>query len=138
MLSGCFQTHIDDETRDDDGIQVRPVYRHNPIHVNRPSIYKENLSDNEDYAKRLFKHNGEAVQRGVRREGVRCGGARYRSFERGGVGFGKDDYEGAGYRGLYDGHLMCQDYIGGESNEYRMKIDLPPFNRHLHIEDFLD
>lgn len=33
---------------------------------------------------------------------------------------------------------MCHEYKGEESNDYRMKIDLPPFNRHLHNKGFLD
>lgn len=33
---------------------------------------------------------------------------------------------------------MRQAYFGGESNDHRIKIDLPCFNSYLHIEDFLD
>lgn len=27
-------------------------------------------------------------------------------------------------------------YVGGESNDFRMMIDLPSFNVHLHMKDF--
>jgi hypothetical protein len=40
--------------------------------------------------------------------------------------------------GAYGEQPMRQDYGREESCEYRMKIYLPTFNGHLHIEDFLD
>jgi len=47
-------------------------------------------------------------------------------------------YKGASYRGAYGEQPMRQDYGREESHEYWMKIDLPTFNKHLHIKDFLD
>ena len=42
------------------------------------------------------------------------------------------------YIGVYESQGMHQEYVGGESNDYQMKIDLSSFNCHLHIKDFLD
>jgi hypothetical protein len=47
-------------------------------------------------------------------------------------------YEGVGYQNAYGEQPRLQDHGREESHEYRMKIDLPSFNWHLQIEDFLD
>jgi hypothetical protein len=55
-------------------------------------------------------------------------GARYEGFRRGGVG----------HRVAHGEQPRRQEYGREEPQEYRMKVDLPSFDGHLHIEDFLD
>jgi len=54
-----------------------------------------------------------------------------------GVETSGDANGGAGYGGT-NKEGMHLDYVGDESNNYWMKIDLPPFHGNLHIQDFLD
>jgi hypothetical protein len=55
-------------------------------------------------------------------------GARYEGFRRGGVG----------HRDAHGEQPRRQEYGREKPQEYRMKVDLPSFDGHLHIEDFLD
>jgi hypothetical protein len=44
----------------------------------------------------------------------------------------------AGHEDVCGEQPRHQQYGWEEPKEYRMKLDLPSFDGHLHIEDFLD
>jgi hypothetical protein len=117
---------------------VHPVHHHISDPIIRPLVREENFSDDEDFAKVVLIRNVKLGWGGTRRRGAWHGGVGYGGFESGRAKFGEEPYGGPIYRGAYGGHGMCLDYIGGETREYDMKIDLPSFNGHLHIEYFLD
>jgi hypothetical protein len=115
----------DRDALEDDGIRVRAVHHPCPAPVFQPQPYDSSSSD--EHADDVFnRDNGVERGRGGRR-GARVG-ARYEGFRRG----------GAYHRDAHGEQRRHQEYGREESREYRMKIDLPSFDGHLHIEDFLD
>jgi hypothetical protein len=76
----------------------------------------------EVYDREYGVERGEGGHRGARV------GARYEGLRRG----------GAGHRDAYGEQHRCQEYGREEPREYRMKIKLPSFDGHFHIEGFLD
>jgi hypothetical protein len=104
-------TQIGEDDRNHDG--QRAHHEHVPIPpAHKQQFYDEPSSDEEDdYAETIFEEH-------------RDGGDHHRRGYHGFRGCG-----GQGFRG-YGGR--------GEQNEYRMKMDLPTFDGHLHIEGFLD
>jgi hypothetical protein len=126
-LGGPNLNHRDDDARDGDRIWVIPVHHRRPPPNNRQPNHDE-FSDDNDYAERVFSWNIGADQRGGGHGGASRGGARFKGNVNG----------NARYRRAYEEQPMHWDYGREESREYRMKIDLPSFNEHLHIEDFLD
>jgi len=124
MHIGPNRNHRDNDAHDDDGIQVRPIPHQRPAPINRPPVY-EDLTNEEDFVEGVFGQNVGVDQRGKGRRGVGRGGAGFKGYDRGGTNHMGNVYEGVGYS-------------REESHEYQMKIDLPSFNGHLQIEDFLD
>jgi hypothetical protein len=87
----------------------------------------------------VFEQNDGVDRRGEgRRRAGHGGGVGFRGYERDGAGHIGNGYEGAGHWDAYGEQPRRQDHGREESHEYRMKIDLPSFNEHLQIEDFLD
>jgi hypothetical protein len=121
-LGGPNPNHRDDDARDGDGIRVIPVHHRRPAANNRQPNHDE-FNDEEDYAEGVFGQNVGADRRG--------GG-------RGGIRFRRNVNGNVGYMRAYEEQPMRQDYGRKQSQEHRMKIDLPSFNENLHIEDFLD
>jgi hypothetical protein len=114
--------------------QRRLGRRWNPCTGHPPSTPCTNLptptydnNRNDEHVDEVYDRDYGVKRGGGRRRGARVG-ARYKGLRRG----------GAGHRDAYGEQPWHQEYGREEPREYRMKIDLPSFDSHLHIEDFLD
>jgi hypothetical protein len=86
----------------------------------------------------VFKRDVRVDRRGELSRGTSHGGVGFKGYKYGGIGHMGNVYEGADYQDAYGEQSKRRDYGREVSRESRMKIDLPSFNRHLPIEDFLD